>query len=148
MARILFTLLTLASCAAPGAADDVARALQNYQDAARAVNPDAVAACFTEDGVLFEPGIQPIESREAIRAFVGSFPGVRVDLATATPETIEVHGRDAYLWGSYHEKLAFPGQPASEQSGRFVSQWRLEADGVWRIRRLFRVPVSTLTSSP
>lgn len=141
MTRILLTTLLLTACAAPATEADVARAMERYQEAARAVDADAIAACFTEDGVLFEPGIQPIESRAAIRAFIASFPGVRVDLATATPDAIELHGRTAYLWGSYHEKLAFPGQPDSEQRGRFVAQWERESDGVWRIRRLYRVPL-------
>lgn len=141
MTKILFAALILASCATPPASEEIAQAMERYQQASRAVDANAIAACFTEDGVLFEPGIQPIESRAAIRAFIASFPGVRVDLATATPESIQVHGRDAYLWGSYHEKLGFPGQPDSDQRGRFVAHWRREADGVWRIRRLYRVPL-------
>jgi len=68
----------------------------------------------------------PIRTRDSIRAFVASFPGVRVDIATATPDTIEVYGGTAFLWGSYFERLAFPGQPVSEQ--------------------LFRVPIPSLKS--
>lgn len=49
--------------------------------------------------ILFEPGIRPVETRDSIRAFIASFPGVRVEVATATPDTIEVHGTTALYWG-------------------------------------------------
>ena len=68
--------------------------------AARAVDPDAIAASFAPTATLFEPGTLPVETRAAIRAFMASFPGVRVEVATATPETIEVFGDVALLWGS------------------------------------------------
>lgn len=120
---------------------EVEAALQGYQTAARSVNPDSVAAWYTATGTLFEPGIKPIQTRDSIRAFVASFPGVRVDVATATADTIEVFGGTAYLWGSYFEKLGFPGQPDSEQHGKFVMQWVRQSDGGWLIERLFRVPM-------
>ena len=119
----------------------VAAALERYQVAARLVHPDSVASHFTATGVLFEPGINPIRTRDSIRAFVASFPGVRVDLATATPDTIEVFGATAFVWGSYHERLGFPGQPDSEQRGKFVMEWVRQPDGPWLIERYYRVPL-------
>ncbi len=110
--------------------------------AARAVDAAGIAASFAPGGVLFEPGIAPIEGREAIRAFAASFPGVRVDTAIATPDVIEVFGETVLVWGSYFEKLAFPGQPVSEQHGRFVMEWQRQPDRTWLIQRYFRVPSS------
>jgi len=119
---------------------EIKQSLERYMVAARAVDANAVAAFFTPTGVLFEPGIQPIESRDAIRAFMASFPGVKVEVATSTPDTIEVFGDTAMLWGSYFERLAFPGQPLSEQHGKFVMEWIRQPDGTWLIQRYFRVP--------
>jgi ketosteroid isomerase-like protein len=102
---------------------------------------------YTPTAILFEPGIQPIQTRDSIRAFIASFPGVRVEVATATPDTIEIWGRMALLWGSYFERLGFPGQPLSEQHGKFVAQWARQADGTWLIQRLFRIPVPSPPSS-
>jgi len=124
---------------------EVVNAMQRYMVAARAVNPDEIAAFYTPTAVLFEPGINPIEGRETIRAFIASFPGVKVDSATATPDTIEVFGGTAFFWGSYFERLSFPGQPVSEQYGKFVTEWVRQADGQWLIQRFFRIPVQTLT---
>ncbi len=115
---------------------------------ARAVNADSVASFFTPTGTLFEPGIFPIVTRDSIRTFMASFPGVRVDSATAVPDTIEVYDDTAYLWGSYFEKLAFPGQPVSEQYGRFVIQWLRQPDGEWLIHRYYRVPEPMRPAAP
>lgn len=132
---------------AADAAPAVEAAMQQYQVAARTVNPDSMAAFFTTTGVLFEPGIPPIVSRDSIRAFLASFPGVRVEIATATPDTIEVHGNMALYWGSYYEKLEFPGQPASEQHGKFVAQWIRQSDGAWLIQRMYRIPLPATAPS-
>jgi len=142
----LAAVALLPACAPPGPSADSARAevvaaLDRYQVAARAVDPDAIAGFFTATGTLFEPGIDPIRGRDSIRAFIASFPGVQVHTATATPDTVEVYGGTAYLWGSYYEHLAFPGQPESEQHGRFVMQWVRQPDASWLIERYFRVPL-------
>lgn len=132
-------LAGLLSCTSAGerqepAATDVTRAeiaaaMERYQVAARSVNPDSIAAFYTPTAILFEPGIRPIHTRDSIRAFIASFPGVRVEVATATPDTIEVWGSMALYWGTYFERLDFPGQPLSEQHGKFAAQWVGQVDG-------------------
>lgn len=144
-------LVLLLACAEPsGKADaavgstvrqEVAATMERYMVAARAVDAEAIASFYTATGVLFEPGINPIRSRDSIKAFVASFPGVRVDSAIATPDTIEVFDGTALYWGSYFERLAFPGQPVSEQYGKFVIEWVRQQDGAWLIERYFRVPL-------
>lgn len=120
---------------------EVEAAMQRYQVAARSVNPDSVSAFYTTTAILFEPGIPPIQTRDSIRAFMASFPGVRVEIATATADTIEIHGDMALYWGSYFEKLAFPGQPVSEQHGKFVAEWVRQTDGRWLVQRMYRIPM-------
>ncbi|HQR17827.1 MAG TPA: nuclear transport factor 2 family protein [Gemmatimonadales bacterium] len=153
----LFVTLLLAACSPAEAPRsvmpdaetraEVAEALGRYMVAARAVDADAIAAFFTPTGVLFEPGIFPILGADSIRAFMGSFPGVVVDSAVSMPETIEVFGDTALLWGSYFEKLSFPGQPVSEQHGRFVMEWVRQPDGRWLIQRYYRVPLPAAPAS-
>ncbi len=122
---------------------EISAAMERYQIAARTVNPDSMASFYTATATLFEPGIEPIVGREAIRAFLASFPGATVHVATATPDTIEVHGPMALLWGTYFERLDFPGQPTSEQAGKFVAQWVRGATGTWLIERMYRIPLPT-----
>lgn len=138
---IALTLVT--ACASSNRHGEIAAAMQRYQVAARTTNPDLIAAHYTPTATLFEPGMNPVTSRESIRAFIASFPGVRVDVATATPDVIEVFGNTAFLWGTYYEKLAFPGQPLSEQHGKFVTEWVRQPDGTWLIERFFRIPIPT-----
>ena len=120
--------------------------MDRYMAAARTVDADAMAAFFADSGVLFEPGIEPIETREAIRRFMGSFPGARVETASVEADAIEVFGPTVFYWGKYHERLAFPGQPVSDQRGRFVIEWTRQDGGTWLIQRYFRVPVTTTTT--
>ena len=155
--RVGFLLVTLvallASCrSAPsdaGAAQsraEVLATLERYMEASRRVDADDIASFYASDGTLFEPGIQPVVGRETIRAFIESFPGVRVDVATATPDVVEVFDDTVIVWGTYHEELSFPGQPASAQDGRFVMEFVREGDR-WLVQRLFRVPVETAIST-
>jgi ketosteroid isomerase-like protein len=147
----LFALVSVA-CAAEPATNDVAvrrevsGALERYMRASRAVQADSIAANFAPTGMLFEPGINPIVTPDSIRAFVRMFTGAVVESASVTPDTIEVHGPSAYLWGSYYERLSFPGQPRSEQRGRLVMHWVRDSTGQWLINRYLRVPVTTQES--
>jgi ketosteroid isomerase-like protein len=140
----ILALLALAGACRDRAAE-VDAAMQRYQAVARTVNADSMAAAFTRNGTLFEPGIRPIHTRDSIRAFLASFPGVTVHVATATADSIEMHGNTAYYWGSYFEKLDFPGQPTSEQHGKFIAQW-VRQDGHWLIHRMYRVPLPAARS--
>src|SRR5262245_16279542 len=97
--------------ASDAAQREVAAAIDRYMRAARAVHPDSIAASFAPAGVLFEPGIPPIQSPDSIRAFVAAFAGAVVESASVNLEPIEVYDSTAYAWGSYFERLSFPGQP-------------------------------------
>ena len=130
------------------ARSEITSRLRKYTAAARAVDADASSSFFTDSGTLFEPGIPPIVTREAIADFVRSFPGVQVDSAMARADTVEVHGSSAIVWGTYFERLRFPGQPESAQHGRFVMQWLREQDGEWRINRYYRIPLPANWAPP
>lgn len=148
LGRVASLAILLGACTgAPATTDDAAaRAavlarMDAYTAAARAVDADASSAFFAAGGTLFEPGIPPIVSPDSIRAFMRSFPGVEVDSAMARADTVEVFGSTVLVWGTYFERLRFPGQPESAQHGRFVMEWRRESDDVWRIERYYRIPL-------
>ncbi len=141
------TVVALAAACRSGVSDEaatrreLAAALARYQRAAVAVNADSTAASFSPTGTLFEPGIQPVSTPDSIRAFVRMFTGARVHEATADADTLEIFGTTALMWGHYHERLSFPGQPDSDQRGRFVIEWKRQPDGAWLIERLYRIPL-------
>ena len=149
---LLATILTTASAcetrptrtrnaAATAVRREINLALQRYADAARAVDANASAAFFASNGVLFEPGIPPIQSPDSIRAFIASFPGVQVDSAVLTADTIDVFDNTALVWGSYYERLRFAGQPPSSQHGRFVMKWVQQPNRNWLIEKYYRIPL-------
>jgi uncharacterized protein (TIGR02246 family) len=151
--RAVGVIFAAAACAACGPAGDpaadhatVVAAHDAYQAAAVRVDGAAIAAYFAPDGVLFEPGINPIRGPDAIRAFVASFPGVRVDSAAYRVDTLEIFGATALVWGTYYERLHFQGQPVSAQDGHYVMQWRRQPDGRWLIARYYRVPLPAARS--
>ena len=137
-----------AACAPPGDAParDAGRrpaveaAMQHYVRLTRLVNSDSVAAMYTPDGEMLQARAAPIRGRDAIRAFLKPFDGhAIVDTATSTTEQVEVFDSTAYLWGSYHQVTRLDGPPAA-YNGRFVTRWRLEPDGNWRIARILMQP--------
>ena len=77
-ACVLLLSLTFSVACAPGPRDsgagdagrEIAAAMERYMVAARAVNPDAIAAFYAPTAMLFEPGINPIQTRDSIRAFM------------------------------------------------------------------------------
>ena len=120
---------------------DVEAAMQQYTTLLRTGPPEAVAALFTADGALLEPGMAPLKGPEAIRAFLAPiFTAFEVQTASTETETIEVFGRTAYQWGTYSQKVASKGKPASDYHGRYVASWHREADGRWRLARMLVQP--------
>jgi uncharacterized protein (TIGR02246 family) len=146
-------LLALAACQCPPPAEPTAPVtaavpdtviearMQAYVQALRVMDVERMASFFSATGELFEPGIAPIHGRGSILSFLKAFPGVVVDSASVQTRAVEVFGNTALLWGSFHEKLSFPGQPTSEQDGRFVAEWEQQADSTWLIERLYRIPL-------
>lgn len=119
----------------------VLSAMAHYIDLIHAVSSDSVAAVYAEDGQLFEPGMVPLNGREAIRAFLAPFDGKAiVDTVTGTTDTLEIYGQTAYLWGHYHQVARLPDQPTSTFDGRYVARWRLEPGGQWKLSRLLMQP--------
>ncbi|HTQ79376.1 MAG TPA: SgcJ/EcaC family oxidoreductase [Thermoanaerobaculia bacterium] len=135
-----------ASAAPPSAAEAEARrqveaAMERYTTLLRTGPPEALAACFTAQGELLEPGMAPLQGPEAIRAFLAPiFTAVDVLSASATSESVEVHGDAAYQWGTYRQRVAEHGKPPADYQGRYVAAWRREADGQWRLRRMLVQP--------
>lgn len=112
-----------------------------YMAVMRAMDVEKMAAFYSPKAELFEPGIPPIISRDSILAFMRLFSGAKVNSATVIPDTIEVFDSTAFYWGSFHENLDFPGQPTSDQEGRFVAEWKMQRDGEWLIERMYRIPL-------
>jgi uncharacterized protein (TIGR02246 family) len=96
---------------------------------------DALMAEIAEDAVWLPPGEEPIEGKEAIRAFYEDlFSQVRLE-GRLSPEHLEVHvmGDWAVLRGVLVGSVTplGGGEPAS-LANKFVNVLRREPDGSWK----------------
>ena len=97
---------------------------------------DGVAELFTEDGVFDPgfPGFDPVESREAIRAFVGGMQAGSVH-HMVTDLAYDVDGDRA----TGDVSFIVTAGTAIVTAGRYRDEM-VRVDGAWRYRRRVAVP--------
>lgn len=104
---------------------------------------DSVANLFAEDAVVMPPNERAIFGRDSIRAFWTSF--FKMGTVTFDLRTADVLAADslAIERGQYilrFRPVANAPMPAFVDSGNYVTVWRHESDGQWRI--VWDAPVS------
>jgi uncharacterized protein (TIGR02246 family) len=120
---------------------EVEAAMQRYTGLLKTGPPEALAASYTADGELLEPGLAALHGREAIQGFLAPiFTAFEVQSATTESEAVEVFGNAAYQWGTYRQRAGERGKTAADYRGRYVASWRREADGQWRLARFLVQP--------
>jgi uncharacterized protein (TIGR02246 family) len=148
--RFILLALALAGCgrrppapALPGAGapDEVRSAMRAYDSILVNGPPDSTAALYAADGILFIPGMAPLQGRRAILEFLAPiWASSTVLTARTTVDTVQVFDGHALLWGTYEEIAGPRGQAPSLYRGRVVMEWAREADGHWRIARVLTQP--------
>jgi uncharacterized protein (TIGR02246 family) len=126
-------LAFLPACAAePPAADATSRrameaAIRRYVEASNKGDVTTLAGLYAEDAVLLPPDHEPIQGRDAIKAFwrQGTDEGLEV-----TNLAVEVSGNLGYLVGQYHLP-ATNEEPAD--SGKYVMCLKRQRDGSWKV---------------
>jgi uncharacterized protein DUF4440 len=111
----------LPSVALPPALD---RVLRDYERHWGAGNADSLAALFTADGFVLQPGRLPVRGLEAITGAYRSSPGGPLALralAFATADTV------GYIIGAFAMR---PGEP---DAGKFILALRRGSGGPWKI---------------
>jgi uncharacterized protein (TIGR02246 family) len=119
-------------------ASEKARLLQRDAEWAAAAyegrDLERVLSYWTDDAVVFVPGLPPVAGKEALRQYVqGSMqiPGFRISW-TSTAVTLSPDGNLAYMFSQNAVTMNGPdGTPATTE-GRGVTIWRRESDGEWR----------------
>ena len=102
-----------------------------------------IAALFTNDGVLlgrngkfFKGPKQVLERMKPLMESAGK--GVK---ATLTTVDLWLDGETAYETGTYSYKYREAGKPVNEE-GRYVTIWKRQGDGSWKIAVDMGVPKS------
>ena len=107
--------------------------LDRYRAAVMAMNYDAIASVFTANASLSHDQQSPITSRDSIRKFLMSFSAYHVTAYELVADSQTVSGADARAIGHYTQTVRIPDGTIVTVTGTFTTQWRREADGIWRI---------------
>lgn len=147
MTRVGFLAAALATVAlvprvdaADPAHDAIEKASQSYAAGLKAMDTAALVALYADDGELRNPGMDTLKGKDAIRKFLDSLKGAKVEASTMSTDAIDVAGDVAIQWGTYTQKVAPPNQPLGEFRGRYVAQWARQADGRWLLKRMLAQP--------
>jgi ketosteroid isomerase-like protein len=95
---------------------------------------DRIVSYWSDDAQVLQPGLPPINGKNAIRAFVTAslkIPGFKIHWVSEKP-VFSPDGKMAYMLGAV--ETTAPGSNGTLQSthGRGVTIWRSDSDGVWR----------------
>jgi uncharacterized protein (TIGR02246 family) len=108
----------------------------------KAGNADRMAALFDKDGSQFGAKGRVVRGRKAIHdRFADGFKnnGPALDFTITTLEVWLVDDL-AYESGNYTLKLQPKGKDVANYSGKYVTIWKRQSDGSWRIWVDFGVP--------
>jgi|GEM_PF-2119025 len=116
--------------------------LAKYEDAMRRMAYNEIAELFTIDGEILHNSGAPIQGREAIRLFMGSFSNYTMLENVTQAESTEIVGNSARQVGHYSQLVRTPANETVQVMGHFEARWARLRNGDWRI-----VQMHTLTDS-
>lgn len=118
---------------------EVEAALQRYSQALLSMDVDAIAASFSADGELVDPGEPVHRGPDDIRAFMLAFKDVHFEAIDNVTESIFVLGDTAKQNGTYRQRATVGGETV-EVRGRFTADWVKQRDGRWLLKRMATEP--------
>jgi len=103
--------------------------------AGRAKDLDQYISVYAEDAVLFWPGTPMVVGRAAIREFIKAFWAMAE--TSQSFETVKAvvsrTGDFAYSYGTVKVTLVDPKGRRMKDDGKYLSVYRKEADGKWKV---------------
>jgi ketosteroid isomerase-like protein len=105
---------------------------QMQKDVAARGGP-GLAAWFAPDGVLLGNGAAPVIGKVAIERFASWSPKDYQLTWTPTDAVLGPSGDMGYTWSHYEGRSKDANGNPVVTSGRFITIWRREADGSWKV---------------
>jgi ketosteroid isomerase-like protein len=95
---------------------------------------DRILSVWTDDARVYPPGLPVLEGKAALRSYVEgalAIPGFHITW-TSSDVSLSPDGQLAYMLST--NAVTMPGQDGQlvTRTGRGVTIWRREPDGVWR----------------
>jgi uncharacterized protein (TIGR02246 family) len=154
---VAFLTLVMAAACAPsaggggsGAADAVREQEAGLIAAVAAEDAAATAAFYAPDAQLINPGAAPSTTPEAVRnAYAEIFNDPNGALTFSTENVIAPSSGDyAFTEGPFTITYSnAQGQPESA-SGRYITVWRRQDDGSWKVIRDIATPGAAPAAAP
>jgi uncharacterized protein (TIGR02246 family) len=110
--------------------------LAQFSDAMKREDAGAIASMFTEDGEYMSPATKGFtRGRAAIEGvFAARFKAARFIDVAITTASVQVVDDTAYEAGTNQLTFQVGEAPPITRTGRYLTVWKHQADGVWRIR--------------
>ena len=144
LAIAVMLTVVVAVPAAPASDDDSAairRAIEQAHAAFAAAevrkDVDAMLQAWSDDIVLMPPGREPLHGRESVADYLSPLPTSRHRVLSERFETVDLRiaGDSAYEVGHVTGEEQAPGAPVSRYRTKYLSVWKRQPDGSWRICR-------------
>ena len=102
----------------------------------------AIAAAYADDGVLVAATGETVRGRAAIEQTMREAAGRMGNVlgGRLVQDGITRAGALIYEWGHAELEIARPGAGPTRFTGRYLTVWRQDADGRWRIIRNLSLP--------
>jgi uncharacterized protein (TIGR02246 family) len=107
--------------------------IEDWLEASKAGDDDAVLQLMTEDAVFLQPGKAPMRGRGEFAQAQRAMGAMKID-AHADIQEIEIAGHWAWCWNYLTVTVTPPGSSAVTRAGNVLSVLRKQ-DGKWRIHR-------------
>lgn len=91
------------------------------------------AALLTEDAIEMPPNQAAVQGKASIQAWMEASPR----FSNFQEQSLEIEGQGdfAYDRGTYSMTLTSPGAAPIEDHGKYLTIWRKQADGSWKVLR-------------
>src|SRR5215208_2744274 len=102
--------------------------------ASKGQDVDQILSFWTDDATVLAPGLPAFTGKPALRQYVEgalAIPGFHITWNTSEA-ILSPDGQMAYLLSINSVTMAGSGGEAITTSGRAVTVWRRESDGIWR----------------
>ncbi len=137
---VLFTFLVSViffSCQAPQTnVEDVRKTIEEANavqiEAFETKDIQGMAINYAEDAVICPQGGPMVTGKENIEAFFKEMSSMMKEMSFASTK-FDASGDIAYEVGTYTGVWDMPGMGSVEDKGKYVSVWKRQADGAWKI---------------
>jgi ketosteroid isomerase-like protein len=134
-AALLGRISNRASMAAVNEREALMRADRDFDKATAETGVKGWVSHFAEDGQMFPAGAEMVSGRQAIReAMAPAFANPEFSLRwKPLGADVSRAGDLGYTYGTYVAKGAGPQRQTVERHGKYVSVWKKQADGSWKV---------------